>query len=71
MIVQQRFDDVSGRLHKAADNLCRMIGAGTVAPSPQAIDSLVAAIDACTATATTLAAPPIPPAAAKRTRARI
>ena len=55
---QEKFEEACGRLHKATDNLCRAVGA-EIAPQPTdaEIAELVTAIDACTATADTLATP--------------
>ena len=73
MTTQEKLDAACWRLHRAADNLCRMIGIGTAQPSDAEIDNLAAGIDACSVTAMALMGPrvakaPKAPAAKRRSR---
>jgi hypothetical protein len=72
LTIQERFEVADGDLHKALDRLCRAIGSEAAEPAETQLDALVRQIESCTATAGTLAAPPVVKAkpAAKRTRRR-
>ena len=59
LTIQERLDESCGRLQKSADTFCRALGSGAAQPTQAEMDNLVTAIDACTETAMTLAAPAV------------